>query len=258
MSGVNCKFVCREIDELDVGQLPSLAVEEHLRSCDGCRSFRYQRLQLREMIANVGEVAAPADFDFRLRARLASERSRQSSGLFTRRPAFSIPSVILAAVAFILALGFVMQNQWDRVAPSDVAVGKQTFKASEQVGQSNASSKEVAINNEKVRGLASLPLANTAQSTVDVPFKEPVKYHAPVRRNSSATRMVYSRQKNPMAELETAAVFPVEASEPLKVSLDYASGASRTISLPTLSFGSQEAVTRGVSQMSKASLKGVW
>ncbi|MEP6920295.1 MAG: hypothetical protein ABI967_04145 [bacterium] len=255
---MNCKFVCREIDELDVGQSPRLVVEEHLRSCDGCRKFRDQRLQLREMIANVDEVAAPADFDFRLRARLASERSRQSSGLFTRRPAFSLPSVVLAAVALILALGFVMQNQRDRVAPSDVAVGKQTFKASEQVGQSTPSSKEVAATDDKATKLASVQPANTAQSTVDVPFKEPVKYNAPVRRNSSATRIVYSRRKNPIAELETAAVFPVEASEPLKVSLDYASGASRTISLPTLSFGSQEAVTRGVSQMSKASLKGVW
>jgi hypothetical protein len=66
------------------------------------------------------------------------------------------------------------------------------------------------------------------------------------------------RQDDVIASVETSPVFAVEtSSEPLKVSLDYETGVSRTISLPTLSFGSQRTLAGSKSAV-KTSTKGVW
>jgi hypothetical protein len=65
------------------------------------------------------------------------------------------------------------------------------------------------------------------------------------------------RQNDAVASLETSPVFAVETSaEPLKVSLDYETGVSRTIFLPTLSFGSQR--TLAGNPEVKTPTKGIW
>jgi hypothetical protein len=51
--------------------------------------------------------------------------------------------------------------------------------------------------------------------------------------------------------------FSLEAAEPMRVSVDYATGGSRTISLPAVSFGSQQVVASGAS-MVKTSARTVW
>src|SRR5687768_1322294 len=109
MKANDCNIVSREIDELDRGQLPSLAVREHTQVCAQCQSFYDDRLKLRQMVAGLEAVEAPADFDFQLRARLASERgtaaSRFSPGIFK----LGLPAVALATVAILVGVGLFMR-----------------------------------------------------------------------------------------------------------------------------------------------------
>src|SRR4029078_3722879 len=68
----NCKVIRRELDELMLGEGWSAAAREPLRECAECREFHVQQTKLRQIVGSLGTVEAPADFDFRLRARLAN------------------------------------------------------------------------------------------------------------------------------------------------------------------------------------------
>jgi hypothetical protein len=74
MRTINCRSVCREIEEADLGRQLSGPAIGHTRSCAQCLSFYEGRLKLRQLAASLGTVEAPADFDVRLRARLAKEK----------------------------------------------------------------------------------------------------------------------------------------------------------------------------------------
>jgi predicted anti-sigma-YlaC factor YlaD len=65
MKVIGCKTFSREIDELGLGQEPEARMRSHLLTCASCRSFYEDRLKLRQMISDLGTVAAPGDFDFR-------------------------------------------------------------------------------------------------------------------------------------------------------------------------------------------------
>ncbi|HEY1403420.1 MAG TPA: hypothetical protein VGB05_04785, partial [Pyrinomonadaceae bacterium] len=53
---------------------PSDAAQAHLTACADCRVLAAERLALRRLIGGLEKISAPADFDFRMRARMASER----------------------------------------------------------------------------------------------------------------------------------------------------------------------------------------
>ncbi len=72
----NCKLIRRELDELMLGEAWSSDATEHLRECASCREFHEQQTKLRQIVGSLGTVEAPADFDFRLRARLANWRKQ--------------------------------------------------------------------------------------------------------------------------------------------------------------------------------------
>ena len=75
----NCEVIRRELDELMLDETCSTAALEHLRECGACRKFHEKQTKLRQIVGSLGTVAAPADFDFRLRARLANESASAAS-----------------------------------------------------------------------------------------------------------------------------------------------------------------------------------
>ena len=75
---------------------------------------------------------------------------------------------------------------------------------------------------------------------------------------SSLPAAVLKREES-VASAGTSPIFPIDASyQSLKVSLDDRTGASRTIWLPGVSFGSQRVLASGKSSMMTTSAKGVW
>src|SRR6476619_3558192 len=104
MNRIDCSHIRREIEETANGEILAAPARDHLRSCAACSNFGKEQQQLKEMMASLGGVEAPADFNFRLQARLAASRS-------SRRGSFSGNGFGMRSVAFaslVLLLGFVV------------------------------------------------------------------------------------------------------------------------------------------------------
>jgi hypothetical protein len=101
---MSCKKIRTEIEE--AGRTASLgaSASAHLASCASCRAFRSEREALRGLVAGLARVDAPADFEFRLRARIA--RSEDELHAHTSHRTF-VPTAAWLAIAgcLVLALG---------------------------------------------------------------------------------------------------------------------------------------------------------
>ena len=102
----NCEVIRRELDELMLDEAYSASVVEHLKECLACREFHRTQTKLRQMVGSLGTVAAPPDFDFRLRARLANDAS--STLAFDHLLAFARRGLAVAAVLVVFATGMVL------------------------------------------------------------------------------------------------------------------------------------------------------
>ena len=250
MSKTTCSTIRRQLDELMLGDPQSPDVSQHLRECNACRDFHEKQTKLRQIVGSLGTVSAPSDFDFRLRSKLASGNSNgsyqltRSLWLFGKRTA-----VVAAAVLIIVGAVFLMrelQNQntviqtaEDNKPPSrtvpvvDATAGTNQNSKATDVTATAAGVKE---NGKVSRKTMSMPLRNIR--TLD--SKDEASSRAPLIRA-------------PQQTLDQ--IFPVDASQQsLKVSLFDGHGNARTISLPTVSFGSQRVVPTTAS----FAPKGVW
>ena len=77
---------------------------EHLKECLACREFHQTQTKLRQMVGSLGTVSAPADFDFRLRARLAND----SGGEGLHYWSFARRGLAVAAVLVLFVTGIVV------------------------------------------------------------------------------------------------------------------------------------------------------
>jgi hypothetical protein len=241
-----CKTVRREIDELERGQEPGAMTRAHLGECGSCGDFYAGRLQLQQMIGDLEAVKAPGDFDFRLRARLANERSRSASRFSPGAFGFGLPSVALALIAIFVGVGLFI-----RVA-TDNAIQPSAGQSETRQGS------ESKLNVTKI--VPESPQLEAASATNDIAKavnSEQTGRVARDRKNRRGSKTTNTLRNDFVARSESAAVFPLEAAEPLRVSVDYATGGSRTISLPAVSFGSQQVVAQGASMM-KTSARTVW
>lgn len=259
MKVVDCKVVSREIDELDRDQRPRAAILAHTENCAQCRSFYSDRVRLREMVAGLPTVDAPSDFDFRLRARLANEKAQSVSA--PRMFGLSIPSVALATIALLVGAGLSMRAIMGPAGDPPVAVNESP-RVTESVTTPNATT-STEVNAPTVNA------TDNQSDTVNVALQkdkasksgEGSGARGPNRRRKAlgeSDRPQIVKREDLLAGSDTAVMFPLEASEPLRVSVDYATGGSRTLSLPTLSFGSQQVVSRGGSPMMKTAARTVW
>lgn len=249
----NCQIIRRELDELMLGESYSTAALEHLRHCSECREFEEKQTTLRRMVGSLGTVAAPADFDFRLRARLANESSsagfhlKSISWIFARR-SFAVAAALLLFVATGVV---VVRNITEKQDSSNVASGNVPAATPEPQPTTDAVTRpqdEIKPQEEVVR----VP-ENTPQKT-----KSERPFHASVRQKRNMVSEDFSSQR-PLSLKEmqpNSEVFPIDASlESFKVSLDDGHGNARTISLPTIRFGSQRMLPTANQY---AAAKGVW
>src|SRR5207237_9763456 len=90
----DCRLTRQEIDQSELSAMLSDQALAHVAGCSSCRDFRNERTQLRELVGSLAPVTAPANFDMRLRARIAAERRgpRQSflAGFALSTPAMAV------------------------------------------------------------------------------------------------------------------------------------------------------------------------
>ena len=240
-----CELVRRELEELPLTEEFSTAAAGHLQSCADCREFQRQQLKLRQIVGSLGTVNAPADFDFRLRARLAADA--HTSGF--RYWSFAVKGLATAAILVVFGVGVAViwqrGTQQPPVAEATRIEPKHPDKPTAVTPPAPQITPAIAVNQEP-------KAVNEPKRKVERALVVKAKRQLSAVEFSSERAKVVS---NAQPALNNEAVFPIEASlQSLKVSLDDGRGNERTISFPTVSFGSQRVLTTA----NQFAPKGVW
>jgi hypothetical protein len=218
-------------------------------------------MKLRQLIGSLGTVTAPADFDFRLRAKLAHQTEVRSkgiwpSGLFLGRPGTAVAAVLLVAGAVLALRSF-------NDGPISQRAALETTKTTKQSAVVAPSDKQVAM--PQLAEVSDHSTPSTIQPVTTRQSSVPDRRPQPVaRQRSRVTTREYSSVAAEVVKPDKVVasadpVFTIDASDqPMSLSLDDGSGIQRTISLPRISFGSQRAFAGEPTSMVKTSAKGVW
>jgi hypothetical protein len=263
----NCKTIRLEIEEAGLEEQLVKPTLSHLRDCEECRSFHDSRLKLRQIVASLETIEAPADFDFRLRARLAREDSRASRRFAMGGFSFGLRSLVLPTLLLLMGAGFV----WRILRPDannsalvvvekpkiDIADSRLPNEASRvdnpgPMATLRASKRGYTLRPRKSAGKA----VNASGRTMAANLRHNGRM---VTREFSVLPALVIKRQDSVASVDPLSVFPISASsQSLKVSLDDGSGVLRTISLPTVSFGPQRVLNQDGFLVVKASARGVW
>ena len=245
MRNKNCEVIRRELDELMLDGTCSTSAAEHLKECSDCREFNRTQTKLRRMVGSLGTVEAPADFDFRLRARLAND---STSSAFHYWPLVQ-RGLAVAAVIIVVAFGVVVVrnvvNQQQEVLVEKTPAPQQSPRQVEPPPNTTSGSEQTAVH--------------VPTSSPDKKRGERLPQAAP--KSKQLTAVDFSKERaegipgSEAANYEASTVFPIDASlEPLRLSLDDGRGNAKTISVPTIRFGSQ----RMLPNRNQLAEKGIW
>ena len=242
MRNVECRDTRREIDESELHQVLSPSAAMHLQLCAGCRSFREERTHLRELVGSLDPVNAPGDFDFRLRARLAAQAETTRSPFFLRF-GVSVPATIGAALAVMLLATIVWKNQHNPTGAPAATAGAQSNNPATTSPDNKQAEGTVASSSENTTSGANV----AAQTNPPILLVKPIKTSSKARNTRSTD---YGETDAPSFKgVEDADISLAAPLKPMVVSMEDDRGATRTISLPPVSFGSQRLVdNRPVSQ----------
>jgi hypothetical protein len=253
----DCKAYREEIEELAGAGRLSVEARAHVNACAPCRVLEEERASLRRLVRGLEKVEAPADFEFRLRARLASSRGGGRGNPL--RPVYGFASIAVAALfLFVSASLYVRQV---RQGKPDAARQQAATKENKENGASVAASERpVGFGRGVGSGTAeadSTSAVGPARSTVARRKAEAsARASYPARARDVAQRVkpdVAGAQNSLTAAVNSAEVInrsptlaiPVGTSaESLRVVLKDESGASRVVPMRSVSFGSQDLIAR--------------
>jgi len=246
MRDTKCETVRHELEELMLGDECSMHATQHLRDCSDCREFHEKQTKLRQIVGSLGTIEAPPDFDFRLRARLANEAGSAGFHLRLVRWSFAGKGFAAAAAIVLFVVGVVYVRTVMKQEPA-IEVAEHTATPSQPTPK---------------------PLEN--ENIVQVPAPVVASNDGP--RRVGGERRVSSRNKTQLVAVDSgverpivfsdsqpqSAIFPIDASlQSMKFSLDDGRGNARTISVPTISFGSQRVLPGSTNQLAQKGV-GVW
>jgi hypothetical protein len=255
MNKIDCRTVRHEIEEAASGTLFSAPAREHLGNCASCATFSNEQQKLKNMVASLGTIEAPSDFDFKLRARLAAAGSARRDLL--RGNGFGVRSIAFATLVLLFGFAVILINVRSRTGESAPAT-----QANGPASQTKIQTAQVDKNEQEETPAQRLEDAGTSSTNELNPST--VQRGRPdrltKRRVGSLSQYTVARNgrvkatdlsATPAAVLrptETAtgsSVFPLGTYyQSLKVSVDDGRGSSRTISLPSVSFGSSQVLAR--------------
>lgn len=280
---MNCQKCQAEIEESEFGATLNVAAQTHLRACATCRKFYDERTALRELVAGLGTVGAPPDFEFRLRARIAAEKSSTSPRTLWRRFAPGTISIALAA-CFALVVAATLRlrpsspptdaasvksqpekiaaaNLIDEAATADAQAMKNAQKLSASVvpvevkGSDKQAASNKLQNSKERRTRTTLRAANfVAKKRTDLRGSSELLAQMDGRALASSDSTVTEARNMKI-------VVPVStSSESMRLVLQDERGERRVVSVEPVSFGAQQLVGRaGVPQRKiLPTREGVW
>lgn len=261
-----CKAYRREIDEAADGGVLSPAARAHFAVCRACGDALRGRESLRALVGGLGKVEAPADFEIRLRARMAAAKSN-GGGHFGGRWLYGFAPVAAAACFVVVSAAlYFRQAARPRTEPAPAvasapAPGAESHRAPSvnqvQSGRADAEAANGKIDQEATASSAPSQIRKTvhrvsgrAVQTREVASKD--ERRADVAQNTAVFSYTGARVIHPI---------PVKTSaEPLRVILRDESGAERVVPMRSVSFGSQDLLSRGTTPKPSAitEVGGVW
>jgi hypothetical protein len=262
-----CKAYRREIEEAADGGALSPGVRAHAALCRACGGELRRGESLRALVGGLGKVEAPADFEFRLRARMAAAKSGGERGRFGGRWLYGFAPVAVAA-CFVVVSATLYFRQAVRPATNGahaVAVAPAW----------NAEPERAPSVNDEQHGRAGLTVAGgrVAQASRT---DEVVALRTQKSARQSGARGRQTREVALKAEGRTGLAprtieisvtgapvitgIPVKASaEPLRMILRDERGAERVVPMRSVSFGSQDFLSRGgAARPAATEVGGVW
>jgi len=241
MNGKECRATRREIDESELNQKLGDQARAHIALCPSCRKFCAERASLRELVGSLEPVAAPGDFDLRLRARLANERQGRARQPFAFCFVVGTPAITVAALVVMLAVALVWFAQRNQNQVPAIAADSTRQEPSLPNQSSLASNKHDA------------PVQTPEVLSPSVVNSKPTDH-----QNREGNNYKEINNKSAGVNVRDYGVLPAESikqieqkagevslSAPLKpmvVSMEDDRGATRRISLPPVSFGAQRMV----------------
>ena len=251
MNKTTCNAIQRKLDELLLDDGLGSEISTHLAGCPECSDFHLKGTRLRQLVGSLGTVPAPADFDFRLRARLANEDTGSIFhfwSLHRRTVAAALAVALLVGVSFV-----VFQMTRSRGTSVNVTSGTNPSKS---IAAPQVTPQIIREEDQKPTTIESV-VANGPQAR-SVIQKKGLPSDSRTRRAMAVAELSSDRAplvRDSKSEASSEAVFPVDASQrSLRMSLFDSRGNPKTISLPSVSFGSQRVVPTNTSYAQK----GVW
>lgn len=254
MNRIDCRNVRQQIEELrshtDLGR----SARNHVDDCAACAAFERDEHKLQEMVESLRGIEAPADFDFKLRARLASVSGATKS--FTFANLFSTGQVAFATLVLLfgVVLGLVMlRNRAISPLNSGQPAAEQVHAVTPPIVQPETVSNAVVDTSDR-QPVANTEVAGNQRIRGNV---RPQFLARNGRIRSTDSSVNAARLVRP--EVATGSmVFPLATSyQPMKLSVDDGRGSSRTISLPRVSFGSSRALAQNPTPI-MASMRDSW
>lgn len=267
MSNINCRTIRREIEEARSGNFLSAAARSHLEVCAACDTLSRQQIKLRAILSNLDTVEAPADFDYRLRSRLAAEKHVRARIQPFGNLSFGFGSAAAVAVVLLLGSAFIFFSFKVRpdntvagsnsgiTNPVPAAAGQVSPTATDPITAGSVQIAQAAIDNKSGKADKGRPVRRIPK-TFDTGRE--VAGISKGKRFGTVDQTQTGAQVERLGENYPTAAFPINASyHSLEVSVDDARGASRTISLPSVSFGSQRTLSQTPSPLI-ASARDTW
>jgi hypothetical protein len=272
-----CEMHRAEIEESPGGTPASASLREHLAACAPCEQFRRERASLRSLVGGLEKVAAPADFEFRLRARMAA-----SGGARRARPLHFrfVPGV--ASVA--LAVCFVSVSAWVYLGREPASRQPETPpRASAAAFAPTAAPESTSARDDAPQVVDEKPPQEGVElASSSTPQRVRVRAASPFRARlngkgndraggetghdavfDALPAPILNASSNASGELVSTSALTVAVrtpAVPLQVVLRDASGAARVVPMSSVSFGSQELVRQGRNALpvSHTVKEGVW
>jgi len=236
MNGNLCRQVRQEIDQTELRASLSAGSQAHVQSCAECAGFRDERLRLREIIGGLRPVTAPADFEMRLRARIARERDLPKQS-FIFRLVTSTPAIVVTAVLVIVVGAIVFMSQQSRLQNSTIA---STDNANKVVSSSQT---PLIATDEQPRPA---PPSNAgAGDNAPKPQQSPMvvkntpKQSAPATSPQRVEDLTVRAAQRVMTIDRAGEVSLTAPTKPMILTMYDEHGGTRKIQLPPISFGSQ-------------------
>lgn len=100
------------------------ALTEHCEKCPACKEYSNQLISLRQLLAGQGRVLAPANYDLKLRQRIAASQKTVNPGWFVwiSQPMLGTAAAAIILIGTLVGLDTYMTKHSQPVSPSTASV----------------------------------------------------------------------------------------------------------------------------------------